>query len=739
LNYLRYFCLAGLLTGLFPTSLFAADNWGLCHIPAYYFVGESVDNSVTEVEANHLIREENTLLTFSGDVELRRGDQSIQAEVMIFDENTEQLEARGAVVLEKPDFRLTSEQMDFNLANDTAIIDAPEFELRDSHARGSADKIEILDESRSHFSHLLYTACDPGDRDWHFTSSSLEINDESGLGSAWNTTLYFQNIPFFYLPYFRFPIDDRRMSGVLTPTFSFSNSDNSHLAVPVYWNIAPNFDTTFVPAQYAERGLLYNSEHRYLFRHQRGQLDYSRIEDDITSETRWFKKWKHKASYADNSLTGNLLLQEVSDKDFIGDFSRLVPGNDEVDHLDRHLQIGYSSTNWTTGLLWQNYQTVDESIAIANRPYQRLPQLTLNSQFPRLDNGLQFSLENELVYFKRVATINGIREESINGNRAHIVPSVSWLSSDSWYFFEPQLQYPYTEYELEDNTLGDNAIQRSLPVASIDSGLIFERSMGPSNNWLQTLEPRLYFVHIPFEEQSDIPDFDTSLNPDSYANFFIADRFRGADRIGDTDQVTFGLGSHIYNTEGRQLLYARMAQVFYAEDREVVLSGLPDEREKSNIVAQLDINPSPFLRISTGIVYDEELEETTERTYSINWAKGDFAANTEFYIDEATQQQTSYSFAYAINDSWAIVAKQEDTELFNKPVENSFGVNNLFGISYESCCWGLKILASEVSDEEFIEVEEAIFFELTLKGLTQAGQNVDSYLKTEIPGYKPQF
>ena len=729
--YLRYFCLAGLLTGLFPTSLFADENWGLCHIPAYYFVGNSDDNSATEVEANHLIRDEITPLTFSGDVELKRGEQSIKADQILFDENNEQLEARGAVVFEKPDFRLSSEQIDFNLKNDTAVIDTAEFELRNRHARGSAEKIEILDESRSRFSHLLYTACDPGDRDWHFTSNSLEIDDESGLGTARHATIYFQNIPFFYLPYFQFPIDDRRITGVLTPTFNISDANNSHLAVPVYWNIAPNFDTTFVPAQYPDRGLLYNSEHRYLFRHHRGQVDYSRIEDDITTETRWFKKWRHKATYDDASFTGSLLLQEVSDDDFISDFDRLVPGNDEIDHLDRHLQLTHTGSNWISSLLWQNHQTIDSNIAISGRPYHRLPQLTINSQYQRSENGLQFSMQNELVHFKR--------EQSINGDRAHIVPSVSWLSSDSWYFFQPQLQYTFSEYAaLEDNrpgnnTLEDDSIQRSVPISSIDSGLIFERSMGPDDGWLQTLEPRLYFVSIPFEEQNDIPDFDTSLSTDSYANFFRANRFLGSDRIGDTEQITFGLGSHIYNAEGRQLLYARMAQVFYGEDREVVLSGDADKRDKSNIVAQIDINPSPYLRISTGIVYDEVLEEITERNYTINWAKNGFAANAEYYFDDQVLEQTSFSLVYPVNESWTIVAKQQESLLFDKPVEN------LFGLSYESCCWGLKILASEVSDDDFIETDNAIFFELTLKGLTQAGQNVDNYLKTAIPGYESRF
>ena len=176
-----------------------------------------------------------------------------------------------------------------------------------------------------------------------------------------------------------------------------------------------------------------------------------------------------------------------------------------------------------------------------------------------------------------------------------------------------------------------------------------------------------------------------------------------------------------------------MAQIFYAEDRKVVLTGLADEREKSNFVAQIDINPSPYLKIGAGIVYDEVLEEVTERNFSINWARDGFAANAEYYFDDEVLEQTAYSVVYPVNESWTVIAKQQESLLFDKPVEN------LFGLSYESCCWGLKILASEVSDDDFIETDKGIFFELTLKGLTQAGQNVDDYLRTAIPGYKTRF
>ncbi len=725
--YLRKYILTGLVLGLALSPVFASENWGLCSIPSFNFVETGTDNATaTEVEANYLSRSNNALMHFSGDVVLKENDQIIQADEIQLNKQTEQFEASGAVVYQKPEIRLTTDKLYLNRTDDTGELINPGFEMSKRHGRGEARKIEILDESRSRFSDILYTTCDPDDRDWHLTGEELEIDDERGLGSALHTTIYFQDIPIFYFPYFQFPIDDRRMSGVLTPSFNLSDADNSHLAVPIYWNIATNFDTTFIPAWYPERGLLYNSEHRYLLQHNRGQIDYMHIDDDIDKSTRWFKKWQHINSYATSNMSSSLLLQEVSDDDFFGDFDRLVPGSNEINYLDRHYQLSHAGQSWQTTLFWQNYQTVDSKIAISSRPYHRLPRLTVNSLFSRQDNGLQFNIQNELVRFKR--------ESSVNGNRAHITPTLSWISSDSWYFFKPQIQYAFTDYSLDNNSLGENSIQRRLPIASLDSGLFFERSTGPDNSWLQTLEPRLYFVHIPFEEQSDIPDFDASIFPESYANFFKPNRFRGVDRIGDTDQVTFGLGSRIYNNDGGdQLVYARIAQIFFAEDRKVSLNGITEESDRSNIIAHVDISPGSNLRIGAKLIYDEELDEPGKRELSINWARNGFATNLEYYFDEDILEQSLLSIVYPVNEHWTIVAKYHQSQLFDKPVEN------LFGLSYESCCWGLKILASQVSDDEFEETDKALFFELTLKGLTQAGRDVDARLHRVIPGYQPRF
>jgi len=722
---LRYIYFAGLFLSLSFTNILADENWGLCRIPSFEFVDAlDLDQSATEIQADQMSQDNSNLIKFNGQVELVRAGQRIRADELIIDSLTEQLQASGQIVFEDASFRLQAEALTLNQEAQSARFESTEFELPGQHARGSADEIIKIDASRSRFQNILYTSCDPGDRDWHLKASELNIDRDSGRGTAKNATIYFQEIPFFYLPYIMFPIDDRRMSGMLTPLISYSDTRGGSIAVPLYWNIAPNIDATITPAWYSKRGLQWNSENRYLSQNQEGQLDLSYLDDDLTSSTRWLKKWQHRADLGLNIKT-NILLQEVSDDSYFSDFEPLTSERDDIDYLERHITISHSSQSWETRLRWQDYQTIDQSILITDQPYQRLPGFTLNSQFKPLDNGLKFGLRNQWVSFDR--------DSSVTGSRLHIVPSIAWSKSDSWYFFKPELQYALTEYRLDNNSPNDDTISRSIPTLSLDTGLVFERVFSAGRGWIQTLEPRLFYLNTPFEDQSIIPDFDTAELSESYNNLFATNRFSGFDRIGDADQFTLAIGSRIISTDsGTELFNFTLGQIYYRQDRQVSLDNTTAVDSKSNLILQLSITPNPNWRVSSKLVRQPD-KTLSEKNLSINYQDQGFAANIEYYFTDQELEQYLVSAAYPLNDRWSIVAKYHQSLLFDEPVEN------LFGLSYESCCWGFKILASQTSDDNFIEIDNTIYFELTLKGLGQVGQNIDTRLRNSIPGYQAQF
>ena len=705
----------------------AAENWDLCRIPSFNFLqAETSASDETVIEAQTVVGEDSESIHLTGNVNLTRAQQRITADDIRFNKSTESISASGNVEFADTNYRLRSSSVQIDNQNDSATFEQPTFELSGRHARGEARKIEKLDQYRSRFSELTYTSCDPDDRDWHLRAAELEIDDESGRGSAKHTTIYFKEVPFLYLPYFQFPVDDRRMSGILTPRIGYDENNGASLIVPVYWNIAPNYDMTITPASLGKLGLQLNTENRYLFEAHQGELDLSYLDDEELDDSRWFQQWHHRTSLA-YDINGDLLLAEVSDRDFFDDFDSVAPEYNDITHLERHLSFTRNGEVWNSKLLWQDYQTPDKSTAIENRPYSRLPSLTLEAQPEPWIGDLETPLYLEITSFDR--------DDSVTGTRTHIVSSLNWNASDSWYFFEPELQLAFTDYQLDDNP-GDDSIYRGLPTLSINTGLIFERLAGSRNQWLQTLEPRLYFLHTPFEDQDDIPDFDTSLNSSTYNNLFNNNRFTGADRIGDANQVTFGLASRIFdNDSGDELLNARIGQVFYFEDRRVSLDGSRDEETKSDAIAELDAWPNPRTKIAARTVYDQEESELSDKEFSIGYSDKGLAANLGYYFSEDTLEQALVSMVYPVNERWTLMAKVHRSLKFEEPVEN------LLGISYESCCWGLKILAGQIGDEDedFADSDNSIYFEITFKGLSQVGQDIDQQLSNAIPGYSPGF
>ncbi len=709
-----------------PAGL-TAEDWNLCRLPSFAFVvDDDIGIDETRVEAQSIASEDRETLHLIGDVSLTRRQQKISADDVVIHKSTEQINARGHVRFEDPNYRLSSPSINIDNRSNTALIEKPDFELPGNHARGQADEIRKLDQFRSRYKNLAYTTCDPDDRDWHLRAAEMEIDEESGRGTAKHTRLYFKGVPFLYLPWFQFPVDDRRMSGLLTPSLGYSETSGNNLVLPVYWNIAPNFDMTITPSWYSERGVQLNTENRYLFKSNQGQLDLSYLDDEKLDDSRWFQQWRHQTEFS-HDIHADLLLVEVSDGDIFDDFENMASQYNNTRHLERHVSLQRSGNTWNSQLLWQDYQTLDTTTAIENRPYSRLPRLTLDADPEHWRGSLETPLQLELVEFDR--------DDSVTGTRSHAQTSLEWQSSDSWYFFEPGLQLSFTDYQLENNA-SDNSINRSLPTFGLDTGLIFERLAGSRKQWMQTFEPRLYFLHTPFEDQDDIPDFDTSLNSSTYSNLFKNNRFTGVDRIGDASQVTLGLVSRIYHGDsGDELIQLRTGQIFYLKDRRVSLDGNRDDASKSDVITELDVWPNSRTKVAARLVYEQAQNEVNDRDFSINYVHDGLAANLGYYFKEDELEQALASLVYPINERWTIVAKAHRSLRFEKTVEN------LLGINYESCCWGLKILAGQSGDEleDFAETDNSIYFELTLKGLSKAGKDIDAQLHEAIPGYDPTF
>lgn len=586
--------------------------------------------------------------------------------------------------------------------------------------------MQQINENEQHLTQFSYTSCEPNDNAWRLSSEQLNLNHQTGLGTVKHAKIYLFDVPIFYFPYFQFPIDDKRHSGLLMPSFSFSKSNGHSLNIPYYWNIHPQMDSTIELSINSLRGVQINTETRYLTENTTGSILTSNLDDEETQQKRYYYRLKQQTQLP-LDIHLDLLAQNVSEQDFFNDFNIITLAK-TPDYLERHLTLKHKSQHWDSILLLQNHQILDETKSIASRPFEQWPKISSIGQYDILNESSLLKIDLSYVNFKK--------QNSVEGERFIINPTISSEWSNSYAFIKPSLSYSIKQYDLTYTDNSQEDISLNLATFSIDSGLFFERIASEEKSWLQTFEPRLFYLNTPFKDQSNIPDFDTANLSNTYANLFKNNRFSGGDRIGDTEQLTLGLSSRFLNlNSGVEFFSISLGQTFYAKDRRVQLSGTGISTEgTSDLFLELINKPHDHWTITANMTQQAETDFIKQKTFKVTHDNNKNIINFSYRFKgtELTPEleQTDLSFVYPINERWTVFAKKQYSLIEQQNVEQ------LLGASYDSCCWAFSVIALESTDDDFEDIDRSIYFQFTLKGLSSIGRNNTDLLIKSIPGYR---
>ncbi len=715
-------------------------DWNQCGVrhPSTPRQGTQTIDDTTHIEADaaDLYRTENRA-DFAGNVKLERGDEKLEADFVTYHREESTLDAEGNVYLEQPGLRMTSNKMHYNLDKQQGNAEQAEYRLADPVARGNAMTVEILNSDQSYYTDVNYTTCQPGNNDWLIEAEELEIDQATGVGVAHNAKLRFKGVPFIYLPYASFPIDDRRKSGFLPPSIGTSENTGADISIPYYFNIAPQMDATFTPRIMSNRGLLLGGEFRYLAEKNQGVITAELLPSDSDqgpgeNKTRGALNAQLEGTPAPR-WRYDIDLNYVSDNDYIDDLGNSLAAT-SVKHQERRGDIHYQGSDWSFLGRLQHFQTIDRSIAINGRPYSRLPQLQVNLERPDQALGLTYHLHSEYVDFDHSSSTK------VKGQRIDLQPGISLPVRRPWGFLTPKLSLRHTSYSLENQTLGkSDSPSRTLPTLSLDGGLYFERSTSWfGNSVTQTLEPRVFYLYTPKEDQSDIPDFDTANLGFSFANLFRENRFSGADKVGDANQLTTALTSRNLSTEtGEELFRASIGQISYFRDRDVQLisSGAVVNDDSSSIVAEVAAKLSRNWRMQAGMQWNPHTDNgTTEASaFGLHYLdEKQRILNLTYRYTDGSIEQTDLSARWPISHQLHAVGRWNYSLLHGKTME-SFA-----GIEYDSCCWISRFVVRDYRSDANAEGNLALFLQLELKGLTSLGDKIDQFLERGILGYRTE-
>lgn len=647
-----------------------------------------------------------------------------------------------------------------------------------------------------HFSNVSFSTCPPIHPTWEVKASHIELNRQSGRGRATHARFLVKQVPIFYVPYFTFSIDKQRKTGFLWPSIGGSNKWGPYFLAPFYWNIAPNYDTIITTGVLTKRGIQFSDYSRYLTETGTGRfnvqiLPHDRYFQDFqkstaekfqnstspvtqaeltrllnASTTRKSAWWRDDSRY-NAHWSSHIDINYASDDYYLSDF-----GNDlneiTANQLLQESDLFYNGENWNfTGRiqLYQTLHPIDEPQVL--NQYRRLPQLTLNGYYPDQLFGLSFFIDNDLTHFE-ILNDPGTNNTKPIGNRFHAQPGLSLPLYWPYFYIEPRAQLALTGYQLfqTNDTHTPTAIHRVVPIIDVVSGIALDQEIEMFGHaFRQTLEPQIYYTYIPFRHQEKIPIFDTTVNTLTYDQLFNYNRFSGLDRIGDANQLSFGLSTRFIDSEtGLEKIRVGVGEIVYFANRNVTLcqdkscadnpTNHSNYQRLSPLSGMLNYTLNPQWQFSTNAIWNpvtKQLDNSTigfhyqpDAKHIINWGyqfarSGDVLSGISTTAPSNNLKVTDFSFAWPIASEISVVGR------WSQNWNHQHLQNLLYGVQYDTCCWAVRFVGGRaftgidtVNNNKF-KYDNQFYVQFALKGLGNIGSGNPSGLLSSISGYSSQF
>ncbi len=697
------------------------------------------------LEADELTQPTATTYQLTGNATFKQPGLVVLSDKMLYKKSEKTANFFGNVELHQPQILITAEQAQLDEKSQTAILKQTKYQVLPSRVYGQSKQIKI-NQTNEHaqLDRASLTACKRvGDASlpWDLRFDDLQINNQTRRMVGRNTTLYLKNMPIFYTPYFDYPLDDRA-SGLLFPelgSYKSLTQDTaiSYLKVPYFFNIAPNIDDTLTIMPMTERGLAIDNEFRYLGKHgdttHHVVLDVTALQDQLIAEDGIENRWRTSLKASQNwgqGLTSDVLWHEVSDENFFADIP-VNPTLKTVTQTERHLKLDYREGNLHTYAQILSYLRLRD--AVPN--YEKMPEIGVD--YSRQFGGLRMDLQTHATEFA-MPDIENSEPEAL---RVHLQPALEYQVRKSFGSIKSTVVANQTQYQIHNNppNTDESAINRFVPQFAIKGELIFERQFDLFDaHYTQTLEPQVQYLYVPYEDQSNIPLFDTANRSLAFSNLFDLNRFTGSDRIGDANQVASALTTRLLNNDGRQIADAGIGQIVYFDDREVMLStdplATPDTTSVSDIFVKLGIDLSD-LYFSSTITLDPEEYRLTNSNSRLKWQPN--STNT-LLLNHITQNQGTSSETETVSlggftrldNKWELGAYVHYDLPNYKLFETNLGViSHVLGnfdvgalaIRYDSCCWSAEIVAEHTQLLNGL-YNDSIGIQFELKGIGTPNQ-----------------
>jgi LPS-assembly protein len=677
-------------------SIGLADAQEVCFVP---LAGPNLENSLLEgqiqVKSEDSEINQDTFARFKGKVEIESSQAKIKADEAILNRQTQTLNATGNVSFQDDNITVSGQSVQLNRISNELLIEKSLYQLNKVQGHGKAEKIGIGEKVGINLVESSFTSCPVENEVWRIQASNIEITPDQSRGVVKHARFYIKNVPVLYLPYFSFPTNDQRQSGILYPNFSSNSSTGISVEQPIYWNIAPNYDITFSPRVMTERGLQLKTEFRYLTEKHNGQANIEYLPNDLDLDLddddgtqRYFYRFIHSGQISQNWRV-NADINGLSDDNYIVDL-----GSDYYNRADTHLYktlgLSYFSQSLDVTAQFRDFEVLGDH----PDSYRALPEIRLNYLTP-MGLGAEFQVHSELAYFESGELDNP------TAARFHIAPTVRYPFQNQWSEFLAEATILHTQYRQKNiqNSALEKNVSRTLSQAKVYGSLAFER---PSS-WFgtkatQTFEPKVQYLYTSFEDQSSIGRYDTTRLFNDVAGLFRGQEFTGLDRISDNNQITIGMTSRFIADNNQERFKLSLGQIFYLKDNQVVDASKDDDR--SALAAELDWQIGSKWYAHTKAQVSTTTDKVERSSLSLEYQSAEnkiIQINHRYVRDLSSEEinQVGITASWPLAKNWQWVGRWYHDLKLNRTVESYTGVQ------YESCCWNVSFVAQRNLSNRF--------------------------------------
>ncbi|WP_447824744.1 LPS assembly protein LptD [Aeromonas salmonicida] len=729
--------------------------------------GKDANAQPVEVDADRLEAKQGGTAVYQGDVKVRQGVRKFDSDYAELDQKSRDVIAIGNIYYNDGQITVTSDKtLKSNLDTKNSELEEGKYQVHGSPVRGSADRVTMTNNNQNiTLEGAQYTTCPPGQEVWTLKAGSIDIDQTEVFGEAWNASLWLYDYPVFYFPYINFPIKDERKTGLLYPGYTQSSKNGMDITQPFYWNIAPNYDATITSRFMDRRGLMEQVEFRYMPDPAHvGSLYFENLADDkqydetpslnekLSDGHRYLLNARHTSLFADNAMRVSVDYTKVRDRDYnyFNDFSPKV-GTQVENQLQQSLMAGYFQQNWNLNTEVRTYQIL---LASAQQPHELMPRI--NHNYYHQGNWYDLAWNTEVTRFGYNNTQASAQNlgDAYTGTRVYTAPTLTMpLIDEAGYYLDSQYKLMYTRYDQEvpDNmsstftkrftpegasgvTLDEGIITRTLPSFRLKGGMTFERNQDWfGGNANQTLEPEFQYLYVPYKDQDNIGVYDSTTMRQDYYSLFSDRRYAGLDRISDSNRVSLGVTTRVYDQAGDERIRLAVAQAFDFVAPRVKL--YPSESLATNTRSPLSfegdakINEQWFAH--AGAQYDMDQSEISSANSALEYRREKlisqlnyrFVRNANYDLSNTNQvadlNQVGMLLTTPLNDQWHLYGG------YYHDLDQGVKVDRKVGLKYDSCCWSINFNLEWVNTPDNVTMrptsERSLGIQFEMKGLGSVG------------------